>query len=311
MKPTILITGAAGFTGRHACAYFRQRLRVIAAVRDAARNKQELQADQLISCDFTDPDAVKACMQAAKPDYVLHLAGMNDVRRSWLEPLVCMQANVSGTLHVLAAASELSAQPTVLVVGSSLSFNPSEDPPRPAHPYALSKTMQRMLARSWTHLFDLPVLAAEPSNLIGPGSSAGLCGLLADYVAKWEKGLQDQPFRLSSLSEKRDYLDVRDAVRAYERMLFQGTVGQLYRFGSGKLRSIQEVVQAFEKAAGESFPYTVSDQKPRDKDPQQFGLSAMKQLGWRPTISFSKSIREILQDARFRLARRMQGEERA
>lgn len=310
MSATIFITGAGGFTGRHACAYFRMRgLRVVAGVRNAARHKTAIQAEHIVSCDFTDPHAVKKCVQAAKPDYVLHLAGMNDVRRSWLEPLACMQVNVSGTLHLLGAVAELSTKPIVLVVGSSLSFNPSENPPRPAHPYALSKTMQSVLARSWTHLFGLPILSAEPCNLIGPGSSAGLCGLLADYVAKWEKGMQVEPFKLSSLSEKRDYLDVRDAVRAYERILFHGTPGSLYRFGSGQLRPIKEVVQAFEAAAGRSFPYIVSDQPPRDKDPQQFGTAIMERLGWRPQISFAESVREILRDARLRLARRMQGEE--
>jgi len=300
MKPVILITGASGFTGEHACRHFQALgMRVFAVSRSPYAT---LSADIVRSCDVTDPRSVQQVVTAASPDYVLHLAGMNDVRSSWKDPLACMEVNVTGTLHLLSSLTSLDRKPRVLIVSSALSFDPADEPPRPSHPYALSKTLQTLTARAWSHMFDIPVMAAEPSNLIGPGTSTGLCGLLADYIVRWERGSADDPFQVSSLTERRNYLDVRDAVTAYERILLQGTPGTLYRFGSQELRSIGEVLSSFESALGKPFPYTNLHASPRDPDPSLPSPVQMAHIGWTPRIPFARSIRDILQDARARQA---------
>lgn len=304
-KHVIMITGASGFTGRHACAYYKQQGMQVVAVNRRAMDpaaRKPLGADEIRICDLTDRQRVFDLVQEVQPDQVLHLAGMNDVHRSWEDPLTCLQINVTGTLHLLDALASLSKKPSVLVVGSSLSFDPGAEPPRPTHPYSLSKTMQTLAARSWSHLFTLPVMAAEPTNLIGPGGSTGLCGLLGEHIARWERGLATEPFRFSSLTEKRDYLDVRDAVAAYDRILRSGTPGKLYRFGSGQLRSIGEVLHAFESVIGKTFPYLDLNAPPRDPDPLPSANEAIAQLGWSPRISFKQSITDIWRDVRERLA---------
>lgn len=307
LTANILITGASGFTGIHACSYFRKRgIRVTAVSRNPKRAKPE--ADHIAACDLTDYDSVRDLVCEQRPDYVLHLAGMNDVRTSWQDPLDCMTTNVTGTLHLLHAVSCLSHKPAMLVVGSMLSFDPGSEPPLPSHPYALSKTVQALAARSWAHLYSLPIMVAEPSNLIGPGSSSGLCGLLADYIARWERGMHDEPFRFSSMHEKRDYLDVRDAVAAYASILLSGSPGALYRFGSGQLRSIRQVLGSFTATVGRGIPYLNLDKPPRDPDPRPAPLDPIYRLGWRPAISFEQSVRDILYDARARLAAQLQEE---
>src|SRR5690606_9791896 len=136
----------------------------------------------------------------------------------------------------------------------------------------------------------------------GPGASGGLCGLLANHISLWEIGLIDQPFRFSSLTEKRDYLDVRDAVAAYEKILLHGESGALYRFGSGNVRSIGEVLTTFTDAVGDVFPYVDAQQPPRDPDPPVLSLESVSRLGWQPLIPFSQSVQDILEDARLRTA---------
>ncbi|WP_219838434.1 hypothetical protein [Paenibacillus sp. R14(2021)] len=54
--------------------------------------------------------------------------------------------------------------------------------------------MQVLVAQSWAALYGMDVVVAEPSNLIGPGRSGGLCGLLARYAPL------PAPFRLSSIA---------------------------------------------------------------------------------------------------------------
>jgi len=303
MRPVILITGASGFTGVHACGHFRAAgMRVVAFCRRPERCLHV--SDETVVCDITERQRIRQIMRASKPDYVLHLAGMNDVRTSWNDPVACFEANVLGTLYLLDAAASLSQSPRVLIVGSALGFDPSGDPPRPTHPYSLSKTLQTLTSRAWSHLFDLPALVAEPTNLIGPGGSTGLCGLLAAYIARWEQGLTNEPFQVTTLTERRNYLDVRDAVAAYETLLRAGKAGALYRIGSFELRSIGDVLSAFAAAIGRPFPYVNLQAPPRDPDPQAIpSMGPLLDIGWAPRIPFAQSIRDLMADARVRHSR--------
>lgn len=287
--PRLLITGATGFTGQHACKHFSdQGFQVEALIRQATH----LPHGNARVCDLMDRTAVTSLLNQLKPDYILHLASINAVPDSWNHPLDCMYVNVFGTLHLLEAARLLPSPPKVLVVGSMLAAEPEE---KPSHPYALSKGLQRIVTSSWGHLFELPILLAEPVNLIGPGPSRGVCTLLARSISAWEAGFIREPFRLSSLTERRDFLDVRDAVRAYEAILLYGTPGERYRFGSGYPRSMQEMLDAFVRVlCHNKFPLEIEGKPPRNPDPPILPLHKMQQLGWGPAIPFEQSVSDIL-----------------
>lgn len=89
---------------------------------------------------------------------------------------------------------------------------------------------------------------AEPSNLIGPGPSTGFCSLLAGHIVRSETAAAageaaPAAFRLSSRQAKRDFLDVRDAVRAYGCILDSGETGRIYRIDSGTERGLGEIAE--------------------------------------------------------------------
>jgi hypothetical protein len=81
----------------------------------------------------------------------------------------------------------------------------------------------------------------------------------------------------------------------------------LYQFGSPQLRSIGEVLHTFETAIGGPVPYVNLDAAPRDPDPMAPSNASIARLGWSPRIPFEQSIRDMLEDARMRLRRRLAG----
>ncbi|MFD0694195.1 NAD-dependent epimerase/dehydratase family protein [Paenibacillus sp. GCM10027628] len=289
-KGTILITGANGFTGKHACAYFTASgMKVIAVVRN--KNSSSVQADQVEECDLTNRVQVLQLIQRTMPSYVLHLAGRNSVQDSWDDPIAHMDMNMMATLYLLDVLRNV-PECRIVIAGSMLSFAPSDNP-RPSHPYSLSKTFQMLAAQSWAHLFCQQIVVARPSNLIGPGHSNGLCGLLAKKAVKVERGLENTPFRLTSLIEERDYLDVRDAVKAYSYLLQFGTSGKVYSVGSGSNRTIQDIVIAFQSTIGWDLPLETGHIEGY-VPPQPIELAPMTALGWKPEISFECSIADII-----------------
>lgn len=243
----LLITGAAGFTGRHAVAYFKAGGAEVTAVvrRPAAESAVFPEGVQQYVCDLSDRKAVHDMIGQVRPDEVLHLGGRNSVPESWRDPLLYMETNVMATLYLLEA---LRAQPAsrILVAGSRLKYRPGTAV-GPPHPYSLSKTLEELVSLAWGTLFKQPVLLAEPCNLIGPGPSTGFCSLLAQHIVRSEavSGTDEEipPFRLSSRIELRDFLDVRDAVRAYDYILRKGETGKVYRIDSGKQRTLGEIAE--------------------------------------------------------------------
>ncbi|KRF18693.1 NAD-dependent epimerase/dehydratase family protein [Paenibacillus sp. Soil787] len=289
-KDTILITGANGFTGKHACKHFTASgMKVIAVVRK--ENTPVVHADQVQICDLTDRAQVHQLIRKTMPNYVLHLAGRNAVQDSWTDPIGHMDANVMATLYLLNALRDY-PDCRIVVAGSMLSFTLNENP-QPLHPYSLSKTFQMLAAQSWSHLFQQQVMVARPSNLIGPGYSNGLCGILAKKAVRIERGVENTPFRLSSLIEQRDYLDVRDVVKAYAHILLYGTPGTVYPVGSGSNRTILEIVKAFELLIEQPLPLEVGHIEGY-VPPKPLDLALINALGWRPEISFETSIADIL-----------------
>ncbi|MEK0316986.1 NAD-dependent epimerase/dehydratase family protein [Cohnella sp. 56] len=339
-----LVTGAAGFSGRHACERLAAEGMDVTAVLSpragrAGERRPIAGASRELVCDLTDRTAVRSLLERARPDAVLHLAGHNAVDESWRAPDLTLAANLLSTVYLLEAARPI-AGCRIVVAGSMLSPRPGEDLTRTLHPYGFSKALQVTAALAWHHWYGQQVIVAEPCNLIGPGGSAGICGKIARWAAACEQrcaggaappaagggpaadaasadatvagapnagapaasGMLPAPFRLSSLDERRDFLDVRDAAAAYALLLRQGEPGVGYALESGTLRSLGEVKDAFDRASLVPLRWEIGASGAPSPQPRSAG--AVRGLGWRPEIPFGRSIADTLQSERERLAGR-------
>lgn len=301
MKPgRLLVTGASGFSGRHACRHFAENgWEVIAAAspRSAPDFWRGSGAAAGEICDLTDQRAVRALVGKYRPDAVLHLAGQNAADLSWQDPADTLMRNVIAMVHLLEAVRLERAAGRIVAAGSMM--RPLEDRLLESeHPYAFSKTLQFMAAKAWHRWYGMHVIVAEPANLIGPGGSAGICGKIARWAADVEARGGGPPFRLSSLHEQRDFLDVRDAVAAYELLLLAGKPGGVYAIESGTYRTLEELKLAFEAEAACKLNWEIgcapaNAPVPRDTSP-------IRAMGWQPRIPFRQSVRDTLEEERRR-----------
>jgi len=289
----ILITGASGFTGRHACEYFSKLgMQVAALVRDM---NQACKGDriQYYSCDLLDYSRVSDLVKRIAPDYILHLGGKNSVFESWDMPLVYVQSNLMSMLYLLEA---MRTRPDciMLVVGSRISVDLA-NLDKATHPYGLSKGLQKAVALSWRRLFNQKVILAEPSNLIGPGRSTGFCSLLGRYVVQSELGRQLSPFHISSRADRRDFLDVRDAVRAYGYLLLSGSFGEVYQVCSGIERSLGEITDRMLFVADQKVPLIWGDERSSAVSSCSEQAAEIEKLGWYPRIPLLQSLGDVVE----------------
>jgi GDP-4-dehydro-6-deoxy-D-mannose reductase len=286
----VLITGASGFTGQHACEHFSNAgYDVIAVTRKNPISCKNIQVEY---CDLTNDHDVLNLVKKTKPQYLLHLAGQNHVGDSWVDPVSSLDVNVMSTLYLLEAIRKESPLCKVIVVGSALQFD-LKDLSTVNHPYSLSKTLQVLIAQSWASLYNMNIVIAKPSNLIGPGLSNGVCSIFARKIVDMEKTKSENVLRVNNLYAKRDFIDVRDAVNAYETLLLKGKSGEVYDIASGINRSLEEVIHVMKSLTEVDFQVK-SQTNNQIEEPNENLLNKISALNWKSTIPFKSSINDIL-----------------
>ncbi|MED1408004.1 MULTISPECIES: NAD-dependent epimerase/dehydratase family protein [Bacillus] len=291
---SLLITGANGFTGRHACQYFlEQGFRVIPMFQNRSHRRE---IENGITCDLTNKSEVMKVMKQIKPDYVLHLAGRNSVIESWTSALEYMEINVIGTLYLLEAIKQEAPHCRALVTGSALQADNMNNL-KVSNPYSLSKTMQVIIAKAWGGLMNSNIIIAKPSNLIGPGVSNGICTLLAKKMIDIQSGISEPIIEINSLKDSRDFLDVRDAVKAYHVLLRDGINGKQYNIGSGVKRSLLDVTEQFKGLTHLNFTIKETGNSGSSSN-ESLVIEDIKKLGWIPEIQFQQSLQDVLEYAK-------------
>ncbi|SDS09717.1 GDP-4-dehydro-6-deoxy-D-mannose reductase [Paenibacillaceae bacterium GAS479] len=255
-------------------------------------------------CDLSSSggDSLRQLIDDIRPDAILHLAGLNAAAPSWTDPTGYIEVNVMGTLRLLEAVRTAGHPCRIIVAGSMLGSALREgEELNPPHPYSLSKSLQAAAALSWHAMYGMDVIVAVPSNLVGPGPSAGLNRLLARYAASCEEaaisGSQSPPvFRLSSATEQRDFLDVRDAVRGYETLLERGIPGRSYAMASGRMTPLGELAELYIELS--KAPLMLEIGNSHAVSPLPTDSSALRELGWQPLFTLRQSVEDTLADSR-------------
>ena len=137
-----------------------------------------------IEGNILDFDRLTRSMQAARPEFVFHLAAQPLVRRSYLEPRETFETNVTGSVNVLEAVRSLSSQPVLIYVTSDKCYRDQqwnwgyrENDPLGGHdPYSASKACAELVFSSYQQSFfaasGLRAGSVRAGNVIGGGDWA-------------------------------------------------------------------------------------------------------------------------------------------
>ncbi|MDP1421840.1 NAD-dependent epimerase/dehydratase family protein [Peribacillus simplex] len=286
----LIITGASGFTGQHACAHFlKYGFDITAVSRKKINFEKEIHAE---CCDLTNKKDVYSLVKSIKPQYLLHLAGQNHVGESWLDPVSSLEANSMSTAYLIDALRKESPTCKILIVGSALQFDPTSISTL-SHPYSLSKTLQVLIAQSWAVLYNMDIVIAKPSNLIGPGFSKGVCSVFAQKIVEMEEQKAEKVLEVHNPSVKRDFLDVRDAVRAYEILLKKGKSGEIYDVASGNNCTLGEIIEGYKLLTSEEIQVKFQRNDLIEKNFESDPIKLVN-LGWNQRIPLESSLLAIL-----------------
>jgi GDP-4-dehydro-6-deoxy-D-mannose reductase len=298
-----LVTGASGFAGAYLLAALRDRGDEVLAC-GGVRDKGEF-----FPLDLCDVDAVRAAVDLARPDVIFHLAAQTFVPESLNSPTATYSVNVMGSAALTQAVRGYAAtgarMPRIVFTSSSEVYGrrePGEFPlretldVRPGNPYAASKAAAEAILLAESRCFGMDVVVARSFNHIGPGQSDRfvVAGMAAQLASAAREGT---PLLVGNLEAARDFLDVRDVVRAYVGLAERGEV---YNVCSGQAIKIREVLGELIRIAHVPVEVREDPSRMRPLDTPLFVGSNEKlheRTGWSPQIPLRQSLRDVYESA--------------
>jgi GDP-4-dehydro-6-deoxy-D-mannose reductase len=302
-----LITGIGGFAGSHLAEFLHARGDVEIHGAVYLPNERIAVPATAYRGDLLDREYVRSMVEAVRPDLVFHLAAQASVAAAWADPGATINNNVAAEANLLDAVAKSAPQARVLVVGSAETYGivrPDElplterQPFRPNNPYAVSKIAQEMLGYQYSVSPGLRVVLARPFNHIGPRQRPDfVAAAFARQVALAEAGQIEPVIRVGNLDARRDFLDVRDVVRAYYLMLTAGSSGEAYNIASGRAVAIREMLDILLSLSRRPLRVESDPARARPSDIPELRGDATKlreATGWRPDYTLEQSLRDTL-----------------
>lgn len=298
----VLVTGSEGFAGKHLCrALETAGHAVIGCSRRIAP-----ETPNRVECDLSDTLATFDLFEAIDPPtHIVHLAAITYLPDAEIDPDGVIDENVGGITNLLAAVAAQENRPRVVFASSCQAYGPpeflpitEEHPLRPDHPYGVSKRLAEDTCLLMVRNQNLDVVIARPFNHTGPGHRPefSLAGF-ARQIARIEAGRAEPVLRVGNLESRRDYLDVRDVVRAYVMLLEHGATGEAYNICRGESVSMRELLSRLLKMSRVPIGVEPDPARMRASDiPDLFGTHAKLSAatGWQPRIAVEAMLTNLL-----------------
>jgi GDP-4-dehydro-6-deoxy-D-mannose reductase len=269
----------------------------------------------VIDCELQDPSAVRHVIRATRPDRIFHLAAQSFVPTSWHAPAATLQNNIVSEVNLFEAVREARLDPVIHVAGSSEEYGlvyPDEapiketNPLRPLSPYAVSKVTQELLAVQYHRSYGLRTVVTRGFNHTGPRrGQVFVTSSFAKQIAQIEAGLQEPIISVGDLASRRDWTDTRDMVRAYWLATERGTPGEVYNTGRGECMTIRAMLDILlsHTRVGIEIEQDPSRMRPSDVTLLWANVDKFKRTsGWEPTIPFERTMADLLEYWRERIA---------
>lgn len=262
-------------------------------------------------CDLLDSEAVRELIEDWKPECIFHLAAQSSAARSFEDPVGTLETNVIGMLSILESVKSVRAscegRVHLLSVGSCEEYGKrspedmplhEESPIEPVSPYAVSKAAQSMLALQYGRAYDLNVCATRSFSHTGPGqTSRFVLPSFAKQCAEINAGIKEPVLKVGNLDVIRDFLDVRDVVRAYRLLIERGEIGRIYNVCSSRGLNLKHALNMMVEQMSVEIRIETDPALIRPADvPVLIGDNSKLRhdTGWEPGISIEQMIRDLM-----------------
>ncbi|MBM3699951.1 MAG: NAD-dependent epimerase/dehydratase family protein [Actinobacteria bacterium] len=350
----ILITGMAGFVGRHLAQYLikthhqinnhdnnsappegiSRKIEITGVdIREdinygdfcrSALNAGGSEEDAIVNfarADLRKKHDVEKIIKDLAPDRIYHLAAQSSVSYSWENPRQTFEINVFSGINILESVKKHSPGCRVLFTCTAEEYDIADNMApgntgagiksdcgqaiteqskiNPSNPYAISKAAIDFFATTYCRATGIAVYVTRSFNHTGPGQSERfVVSDFAKQVAEIEAGIKAPVINVGNTEVYRDFLDVRDVVRAYRDIIEKGHAGQIYNVCSGERISVSQILGMLMSLSSiKNIKVKVDSKKIRPIDSYSVygdNTKLKDHTGWEPCINIIKSLEDTL-----------------
>ena len=319
-KETILlVTGGCGFIGSNFINLIMERCDKIKVINFDAMyycanetnvDKKWRDSDRyvFVKGNLCSMDIVTYVLDNLKPTHIIHFAAQSHVQNSFTDSLQYTNDNIVGT-HTLLEATRLYGKiqkfihvSTDEVYGeSALSVNENHKTECsvlcPTNPYAATKASAELIAQSYNHSFNMPIVITRGNNVYGPNQYP------EKVIPKFIQQLKNKE-KVSIQGDGscvRAFLHSYDTATAFQCILEKGKVGEIYNIGCDEKMeySILDIAKILiTKIKGndikiEDWIEFIEDRPFNDKR-YYISNKKLKELGWKIEKNFDEELNKLI-----------------
>ena len=330
MSKKIIVTGGAGYIGSHTCVEL-SKAGYEPVIIDNFNNSERYIVDRirelspgdihLLEGDCTDPSVMESAFRKFDDIFgVIHFAAFKAVGESSANPLKYYQNNILSTAVVMKAMEAAGVDRLVFSSSCTVYGQPDELPVtessvvKPAEsPYGRTKQICEDMLRDYLnagnrmHMVSLRYfnpIGAHPSSKIGE-LPLGVPNNLVPFITQAAIGKRKEltvfgrDYDTPDGTCIRDYIHVVDLARAHVAAINflsnkkDAPALHIFNLGTGKGRSVQEVIDTFESVTGVKVPYKYGDRRPGDVEKVYADVSlAEKSLHWKCELTLGDALKD-------------------
>lgn len=313
-KKVILVTGGCGFIGSNFINYIISNTNQYKIVNlDAmyyCANLDYINKDvanssryKFIEGNICDSVLVNHILKSENITYVLHFAAQSHVQNSFDDASIFIKDNILGTQTLLECVRQYSKVEKFIHVSTDEVYGESLENKKtekcilyPTNPYAASKAGAEMMVQSYINSYNLPIVITRGNNVYGINQHEEK--LIPCFINKLLRG--EKMTIQGDGSSIRAFMNVKDAVKAFECILEKGKIGEIYNIGceDGMEYTVLEVARLIldyvkgEEHILEDHIEFIED-RPFNDSRYFITNDKLKNLGWTQEIIFKDGLKEL------------------
>lgn len=289
----VLVTGGAGFIGRHVVAELRSRGHATSVADRLDHPDDEVPT---VLGELGDPE-VRDRAVTGDLDAIVHLAAETSVLGSVERPALVHRTNVEVTAALLELARERGVGAFVLastnaVVGPHEGVMTEEVPLSPMTPYGATKAAGEMILSGYSGAYGMRTPALRLTNVYGPGMHHK-----DSFVPRLLRAAADdgEVQIYGDGRQRRDLVHVHDVARAFAHAVVDWPSGPVI-IGSGRSHTVLDLLGAAREATRQPIRARHVPAKPGEMPAVVVDIGRARTRGWEPAVSLHDGVRSAWAD---------------
>jgi dTDP-glucose 4,6-dehydratase len=316
----ILVTGGCGFIGSNFINYYLTHnnnvnifnldaMYYCADTNNINENIRDSSNYKFIKGNLCSADLIEYVLSEHNIDTVIHFAAQSHVQNSFDDSLQYTKDNVLGTHTLLEAVRKYNKITRFIhvstdeVYGESMIDNTENKKTEssilcPTNPYAATKAAAEMIAISYYHSFKLPIIITRGNNVYGPNQYPEK--LIPKFIKLLKEG---KPVTIQGDgSNLRSFLHVHDVARAFESILKNGKIGEIYNIGADDhleysildiTYKLLKLLKNIDNKSETDKWITFIEDRPFNDKRYYISNDKVKELGWTIEIDFDTGLSQL------------------